>query len=319
VARAFDFVRSRVSRKTATTPGNGGTEDGEGAGKGKRRRRKSGYRNVGMGLFLISSMLATLSGVTAWRMGFVGQDVRPRALLRQRLDTLPVPSPAEVKEPAVAAATPVAPAAVVQAAPGVGASATSTAPAGVDGAPVATPAPSPAAPAPTPTTVSVPRVTPTAPRKPSAVRFAIEFGPFGSAADSERVERQLTQAGYQTVRYRHQAGGTAHAVLVDGAATTQEADDLAATLRGEGFAVAGVASNGHRFSVRVGEPLALRPAVQLAERLRALGHQVRIAATPDAAVTYVIRHGNFAAREDAEATGAELMRLGLAHEIVRVR
>ena len=326
VARAFDFVRSRVSRKTATTQGNGGTEDGEAAGKGKRRRRKSGYRNVGMGLFLLGGMLATLSSVTAWRMGFVGQDVRPRALLRQRLETLPVhalPSPAEVKEPALAAATPVAPAAVVQAAPGVGASPTTAAPAGVDGAPVATPAPAPSpavpGPAPAPTTVSVPRATPTPSRKPSAVRFAIEFGPFGLAADSERVERQLTQAGYQTVRYRHQAGGTAHAVLVESAATTQEADDLVATLRGEGFAVGGVTLSGHRFSVRVGEPLALRPAVQLAERLRALGHQVRIAATPDAAVTYVIRHGNFAAREDAEATGAELMRLGLAHEIVRVR
>jgi cell division protein FtsN len=179
--------------------------------------------------------------------------------------------------------------------------------------------PPPAAPAPAaPVPVSVGPVTPPASRK-SPVRFAIEFGPFGSAADSERVERQLTQAGYQTVRYRQQAGGTAHSVLVEGAASAQEAEDLAATLRGEGFAVTGVMPKGHRFSVRVSEPLALRPAVQLAERIRAFGHQVRIAATPEAAVTYVIRHGNFAAREDAEATGAELMRLGLVHEIVRVR
>jgi hypothetical protein len=151
------------------------------------------------------------------------------------------------------------------------------------------------------------------------VRFAIEFGPFASAIDSERVERQLTQAGYQTVRYRQQAGGTTHAVFIEGVATPGEAEHLVSTLGEEGFGTAQVVTRSERLRVRVGEPLALRPAVQLAERLRALGHQVRIAATPDAAVTYVIRHGNFAAREDAEATGAELMRLGLAHEIVRVR
>ncbi|HEY3067277.1 MAG TPA: AAA family ATPase [Methylomirabilota bacterium] len=306
IARAVDFVRARIGKKpAATTPDNGGEGD-NGASKG-RRRRKSRYKNVGMGVFLLGGMLATLGAATAWRMGLMAPDVRPRALVRHRLDTLPgraLPTRGDGAEPPLAAAAPPPSAAT-------GASPTPD----VDGAPVTTgTAPPPAAP---PTTTA--RVAPAPLRKPSPVRFAIEFGPFLTAADSERVERQLTQAGYQTVRYRQEAGGTTHAVFVEDVATAADADNIVATLREEGLGTAHVVARSGGLAVRVGEPLALRPAVQLAERLRALGHKVRIAATPDAAVTYVIRHGNFAAREDAEATGAELMRLGLAHEIVRVR
>jgi hypothetical protein len=36
-------------------------------------------------------------------------------------------------------------------------------------------------------------------------------------------------------------------------------------------------------------------------------------------VTFIVRHGNFAAREDAESKGQELERLGLANHVVRVR
>jgi hypothetical protein len=59
--------------------------------------------------------------------------------------------------------------------------------------------------------------------------------------------------------------------------------------------------------------------VQLAERLRANGHQVRVAAQPGEAVAFVIRHGNFATPQEAEAKGQELMLLGLGNQVVRVK
>ncbi|MBI4594658.1 MAG: SPOR domain-containing protein, partial [Candidatus Rokubacteria bacterium] len=92
-----------------------------------------------------------------------------------------------------------------------------------------------------------------------------------------------------------------------------------AALREQGLPGAVVLGAGESLTVRVGEPLALHPAVQLAERVRAKGHQVRVAAQPGEAVTFVIRHGNFASREEAEAKGQELARLGLANHVVRVK
>jgi len=72
-------------------------------------------------------------------------------------------------------------------------------------------------------------------------------------------------------------------------------------------------------TIRVGTPLPLRGAVQVAERLRAAGHQVRVSAQPGEAVTFVIRHGNFTSTEEAEAKSQELGRLGLASQVVRVK
>jgi hypothetical protein len=59
--------------------------------------------------------------------------------------------------------------------------------------------------------------------------------------------------------------------------------------------------------------------VDLAERARALGHPVRVAAEPGEAVAYVIRHGQFASRGDAETKAEELGRLGLSHQVIQVR
>jgi hypothetical protein len=72
-------------------------------------------------------------------------------------------------------------------------------------------------------------------------------------------------------------------------------------------------------TVRVGEPLPLRGAIELAERLRAAGHQVRVAAQPGDAVAYVIRHGSFTSRDDAEARGRELAQQRLPNQVVQVR
>ena len=60
-------------------------------------------------------------------------------------------------------------------------------------------------------------------------------------------------------------------------------------------------------------------ALPISESLRAKGHQVRVAAQPGEAQTFVIRHGNFASREEAEARGAELGRLGLQNHVVRAK
>jgi hypothetical protein len=59
--------------------------------------------------------------------------------------------------------------------------------------------------------------------------------------------------------------------------------------------------------------------VQTAEKLRASGHQVRVAAQPGEAVVFALRHGNFATPGEAEAKGQELMRLGLGNQVVRVK
>jgi uncharacterized protein involved in exopolysaccharide biosynthesis/Mrp family chromosome partitioning ATPase len=174
-------------------------------------------------------------------------------------------------------------------------------------------APSPARPA-GPTAAATTAVTPV-----PMERFAVEFGPFVTAAEAERTERTLNQAGHQTVRFRQQSAGTVYAVLIERLPSMQEAQTLVATLRQQGFPEPMVLAGGQTFRVRVGEPLGLRAAVQAAERLRAQGHQVRVAAQPGDAVTFVIRHGNFADRQRAEDTSVELERLGLPNHVVRVR
>jgi cell division septation protein DedD len=137
--------------------------------------------------------------------------------------------------------------------------------------------------------------------------------------DAERVERQLSQARYPTVRLRQQTGAAVYAVLLERVPTAREAQALVAALREQGFGDAVVLGDAEPLAVRVGAPLALRGAVQLAERLRAAGHQVRVAAQPGEATTFTIRHGNFATSEEAQATSQELMRLGLANQVVRVK
>ncbi|HEV8614935.1 MAG TPA: polysaccharide biosynthesis tyrosine autokinase, partial [Methylomirabilota bacterium] len=173
---------------------------------------------------------------------------------------------------------------------------------------ITTPAPSKS----TSAAVATPKAADTAPR------FALEFGPFVTAADAERVERQLTQAGYPTVRFRQQTGGVVYAVLVERIPTTRDAQALIATFREQKLGE-GVMLGTEPISVRVGEPLPLRGAIELAERLRAAGHQVRVAAQPGDAVAFIIRHGSFTSRDDAEARGRELAQQRLPNQVVQVR
>src|SRR5262249_59605452 len=70
----------------------------------------------------------------------------------------------------------------------------------------------------------------------SGARFAIEFGPFMTPPEAERVERQLNEAGYQTVRFRQQTGAALYAVLIEKIPSARDAQILIAALREQGFA-----------------------------------------------------------------------------------
>ena len=186
------------------------------------------------------------------------------------------------------------------------------------------PAPSaPAAPASTPSVAAAaPKQTasvkPAAAAPAAALRFALEFGPFAASVDAERIERQLTQAGYQTVRFRQQTGAALYAVLLERIPGATEAQALLGTLREQGYGEA-VLVRPDPPVVRVGEPLPLRRAVELAERLRAGGYQVRVAAQPGEGAAFTVRHGSFPSRSEAGARAEELGRLGVTAQVVQVR
>jgi hypothetical protein len=108
--------------------------------------------------------------------------------------------------------------------------------------------------------------------------------------------------------------------VIERLGTVAEAQALAAALRERGFPEPAVLHDTSPLAVRVGPPLALPGAVALADRLRAAGHIARVAARPgDDPVAVVIRHGNFASRQEAEDRAGELARLGRASRVVRVR
>jgi hypothetical protein len=146
----------------------------------------------------------------------------------------------------------------------------------------------------------------------------VEFGPFATTADAERVELQLIQAGLATARYRQQTGAGLYAVLIERLPAGRDPQALLAALRERGFAGASLLAQDPP-AIRLGEPLPLRGAVDLAERARAQGHPVRVAAEPGEAVAYVIRHGSFASRREAETKAEELGRLGLSLQVIQVR
>jgi uncharacterized protein involved in exopolysaccharide biosynthesis/Mrp family chromosome partitioning ATPase len=261
-----------------------------------------------MGVVVVA-LLAALGGLAGWRLGWFGGNQKAKELLRQRLETpsstptMALPTPRPVTPPP---AEPLAPA-PQSPAPVMGLGPVVTPPAPVE-------RPAVAAPATPPKPAAQPGGAPAA-----GARYAIEFGPFMTAPEAERVERQLSEAGYPTVRFRQQTGAALYAVLIEKLPSARDAQALVAALRQQGFADAFVVGEREPLSVQVGLPLPLRGAVQTAERLRASGHQVRVAAQPGEAVMFALRHGNFATSGEAEAKGQELMRLGLGNQVVRVK
>jgi len=174
------------------------------------------------------------------------------------------------------------------------------------GAPAAPPGPQAAAPGRTPV--------------PADVRYALEFGPFVTAEEAERVERQLNTAGFPTVRFRQQGGGNLYGVFLEHVPSRPEAEAIQERLKAEGYAQTVLAGSGDNLSIRVGELTPLRTAVQVAEKLRASGHQVRVAVQPGEALNLAIRHGNFASEEEAGTRSRDLSQKGLSgHRVVRVK
>jgi SPOR domain len=242
---------------------------------------------------LVVALVGVLGALAGWRLGWFGEAPRPKEVLRQRLEArpllppltlvpqTPVPEAPEAIQPGAAGAT-----MVIE-------------------PPVFSAPPMPVKPVPAMST--------------SGARFAIEFGPFITAPEAERVERQLNEAGYPTVRFRQQTGAALYAVLIEKIPNARHAQTLVTSLREQGFGGAFVIGEREPLSVQVGLPLPLRGAVRLAERLRASGHAVRIGVQPGEAVTFAIRHGNYATQREAETKGQELMRLGLGNQVVRVK
>jgi uncharacterized protein involved in exopolysaccharide biosynthesis/Mrp family chromosome partitioning ATPase len=294
-------------------------------------------------LLIAVAVLAALglaAGVAAWRFGVPGVS-KPRTLLRQRLEpprpphTPPPPTPAARPAPSTRPATPPlsTPSAVAPApapVPTPGPSSTVAPPvtaipspqlsmpstAGPLSAPPLALSP-PAATASAVTPAAIDAVTPSAPKE--AARFALVFGPFASAAEAEKLERTLIRAGHATVRTRRDPGPTLYAVLIERVPTPHDARTIITVLREQGVGEAVIAST-DPLVVRVGDLRPLRGAVQLAERVRNAGHQVRVAAQGNDRVAYSIRHGSFATRDEAEARSRELARLSVpAAQVVQVR
>lgn len=265
------------------------------------------YRHLPGGVVLLGLLGVLLVGAVGWRLGWFGPEPRPRELLSKPIEP---PSPV----PAAPAPAPVAPAPAAEPPPRASAPAAPSVPT----PPPATAPPAPREAAPSPG-VAKAAPAPAQAGPPSAARFAVEFGPFGSAAEAERVEQQLNEAGYQTVRFRQKTGGALFAVLIEAVPGPREAHVLLNTLRGQGFDEASVLPTGESLAVRVGELLPLRGAVELAGQLKAKGHMVRVATQPGEAVTFVIRHGNFTSRQEAEEKGQELAQLGLPNHVVRAK
>jgi cell division septation protein DedD len=199
-------------------------------------------------------------------------------------------------------------------------------------APMASTAPSPDAAAPTPTPPARAPERPEEPREaapaapppagppaPTPVRYALALGTFAVSEDAERVEAQMNQAGFSTVRFRQQAPAKLFAVQVSSLKDPEEGQTTVERLQKEGFPQSVLLIGRNGVIVRVGAPTPLRTAVQLAEKLRGAGYDARVATEPGRSGQVSLRHGNFASRPEAEAASREISRLGVPNEVIQVR
>lgn len=199
-------------------------------------------------------------------------------------------------------------------------------------APMASTAPPPDAAAPTPTPPARAPERPEEPREaapaapppagppaPTPVRYALALGTFAVSEDAERVEAQMNQAGFSTVRFRQQAPAKLFAVQVSSLKDPEEGQTTVERLQKEGFPQSVLLIGRNGVIVRVGAPTPLRTAVQLAEKLRGAGYDARVATEPGRSGQVSLRHGNFASRPEAEAASREISRLGVPNEVIQVR
>ena len=133
------------------------------------------------------------------------------------------------------------------------------------------------------------------------------------------MERMLLSSGYESARVPETGAPNVYAVLIERVPSVQEARTIITTLREQAIAEASIVST-DPVVVRVGDARALRGAVALAERVRKAGYRVRLVAQRGERAAYVIRHGRFATRDEAEARIRELARLGVpSAQVVQVQ
>jgi len=262
------------------------------------------YRHEWPGFILLASLTLLLGALLAWGDHFLspGPTGGIKRLLQLWAASRPAPEPAPTLS-TLATPTP---------------NGASSAAPPEDHAPVTGPADPVAA---APVTLALPADTPpaTAPRPRTQARYALDLGSFALAEEAERAEAQLNQAGFSTVRFRQEESLRLFSVFVPVQSEGEDGQVVAGKLRDGGFAQAVVVGGAEGPKVRVGEALPLRIAVRTAERLRAAGHQPRVSAESPRGGWITLRHGNFTSKEEAEAVGREISRLGVVAEVVQIR
>jgi hypothetical protein len=289
------------------------------------------YRHAWPGFLLLAALGLLLVGLLRWGDHFLSPG--PTGGIHRLLQLWAASRPADesIAPPAAAAPSPVTdvpanppvvavPPTATPAPPDPAAPAVAPAPAPVVSPPV-TPAPAPVVRTPPPERADEPRqpaVSP-APATPPPVRYALALGTFPLSEDAERVEAKLNQAGFSTVRFRQQTPARLFAVHVSSLKDPEEGQATVERLQKEGHPPSVLLVGRNGVTVRVGAPTPLRTAVQLAEKLRAAGHDARVATEPTSAGQVSLRHGNFASRAEAETASREVARLGVPNEVIQVR
>ncbi len=293
------------------------------------------YRHVWPGVLLLAALALLLVGLLRWGDHFLSPGptggihrlLQLWAASRPAEEVIAPPASAAPHSPvtdATASSAPVAGAPpvivpVVPEAPAPAAAPPPTpAPPPVASTPVA-PVPTPVVKAPAPAPAEEPRETVAASTTPPPVRYALALGTFPLSEDAERVEVKLNQAGFSTVRFRLQTPAKLFAVQVSSLKDPEEGQATVERLQEEGHPPAVLVVGRTGVTVRVGSPMPLRTAVQLAEKLRAGGYDARVATESTQAGQVTLRHGNFASRPEAEAASREVARLGVPNEVIQIR
>jgi cell division septation protein DedD len=286
------------------------------------------YRHVWPGFLLLAALALLLVGLLRWGDHFLSPG--PTGGIHRLLQLWAASRPAE--EAIAPTASAAAPSPVTDAS--AGGPVAAAPPVIVPVAPEAsTPTPPPpSGPVPPPVTLArapivkaspppaeEPREAAPAPATPPPVRYALALGTFPLSEDAERVEAKLNQAGFSTVRFRLQTPAKLFAVQVLSLKDPEEGQATVERLQEEGHPSAVLLVGRTGVTVRVGPPMPLRSAVQLAEKLRAGGHDARVSSEASHAGQVSLRHGNFASRPEAEAASREVARLGVPNEVIQVR
>jgi cell division septation protein DedD len=290
------------------------------------------YRHVWPGVLLLAALALLLVGLLRWGDHFLSPG--PTGGIHRLLQLWAASRPADesITPPAAAAPSPAmdvsanspvaaGPSVIVPVPPDPPGPATP--PAAAPPAPVAptpvTPPPTPVVKTPPPERAEEPREAAAPPVTPPPVRYALALGTFPLSEDAERVEAKLNQAGFSTVRFRQQTPSKLFAVQVSSLKDPEEGQATVERLQKEGHPPSVLLVGRTGVTIRVGPPVPLRTAVQLAEKLRAAGYDARVATEPTRAGQVSLRHGNFASRAEAEEASREVARLGVPNEVIQVR